>query len=95
MDPEHSRLGASAFLRWRGFETLAGLGCQANDLTDAVLNSVTHFKSQFGGNLETAFVLKAPPSPQQRAGQAIGDALRLARSAVSRLIRAFRRGPPS
>jgi hypothetical protein len=69
MDPEYSRLGASAFLRWRGFETLAGLGYQANDLTDAALNSV--------------------------AGQAIGDALRLPRSAVSRFIRAFRRGLPS
>ena len=95
MDPEYSRLGASAFLRWRGFETLAGLGYQANDLTDAALNSVTHFKSQFGGSLETAFVLQAPPSPRQRAGQAIGDALRLPRSAVSRLKRVFRRRLPS
>ena len=43
MDPGYSRLGASAFLRWRGFEALAALGYQANDLTDAALNSVTHF----------------------------------------------------
>jgi hypothetical protein len=92
MDPEYSRLGASAFLRWRGFETLAGLGYKANDLTDAALNSVTHFKSQFGGSLESALVLKAPQSPRRRAGQTIERTLRLPRSAVGRLLRAFGRG---
>jgi hypothetical protein len=95
MDPDYSRLGASAFLRWRGFEALAALGYKANDLTDAALNSVTHFKSQFGGSLETALVLGAPPSRRGRAGQAIERMLRLPRAAGGRLIRAFgRAGTP-
>lgn len=87
MDPAHARLGASAFLRWRGFETLAGLGYRANDLTDAALNPVTHFKSQLGGNLELALVLNAPPSPRLRVAQAIEQALTLPRSAAGRLLR--------
>jgi hypothetical protein len=95
MDPDYSRLGASAFLRWRGFEALAGLGYKANDLTDAALNSVTHFKSQFGGSLETALVLRAPPSRRARAGQAIERMLGVPRAAGGRLIRAFgRAGTP-
>jgi Acetyltransferase (GNAT) domain len=95
MDPDYSRLGASAFLRWRGFEALAGLGYEANDLTDAALNSVTHFKSQFGGSLETALVLRAPPSRRARAGQAIERMLRVPRAAAGRLIRAFGRAGPA
>ena len=91
MDPEFSRLGASAFLRWRGFETLAALGYQANDLTDAALNSVTHFKSQLGGSLETALVLTAPNSGRHLAGQAIERTLRLPRSAVNRVMRSLGR----
>ena len=75
MDPDFSRLGASAFLRWRGFETLAALGYQANDLTDAALNSVTHFKSQFGGSLETALGTHMdgapfPPRPRRSGHRA-------------------------
>jgi hypothetical protein len=93
MDPEYSRLGASAFLRWRGFEALAALGFEANDLTDAALNSVTHFKSQLGGSLETALVLTAPPSARHHVGDTIGRALRLPRAAAGRLLRAFGREP--
>src|SRR5207302_745750 len=55
-DVEFLNVGASAFLRWRAFETLAALGYRANDLTDAALNPVTHFKSQLGGELQAAFV---------------------------------------
>jgi GNAT acetyltransferase-like protein len=57
---DYLNLGASAYLRWKAFETLAGLGHKANDLTDAALNPVTHFKSQLGGDLETCFVLERP-----------------------------------
>jgi CelD/BcsL family acetyltransferase involved in cellulose biosynthesis len=91
MDPNYSRLGASAFLRWRGFEALAGLGYEANDLTDAALNSVTHFKSQLGGNLETALVLTAPRSPRRHIAQVIEDTVRLPRAVARRLLRPFRR----
>lgn len=87
MDPEYSRMGASAFLRWRGFEELAALGYQANDLTDAALNSVTHFKSQLGGDLESTFVLTAPKSRRQRAGQAVECAIRLPRVTLGRMAK--------
>jgi len=50
-DEDYLRMGASAFLRWKSFESLAQAGYQANDLTDAALNGVTRFKSQLGGNL--------------------------------------------
>ncbi len=59
-DPESNKLGASAFLRWSAFETLAEAGFKGNDLTDASLNPVTHFKSQLGGSLELSLVLQSP-----------------------------------
>jgi hypothetical protein len=59
-DPEHLRLGASAFLRWSVFERLCADGYEANDLTDAALNPVTHFKSQLGGDLEACIVVSRP-----------------------------------
>lgn len=66
-DPEFLRLGGSAFLRWRGFESLAAAGFTANDLTDAALNPVTHFKSQLGGDLVLFPVLLSPASLRWRA----------------------------
>lgn len=56
-DTEHLKLGVTAFLRWRVFEDLARRGSTANDLTDAALGPVTHFKSQLGGDLETCLVV--------------------------------------
>ncbi len=47
----HLNLGATAFLRWNVFQRLSELGVAANDLTDAALNPVTHFKAQLGGDL--------------------------------------------
>ena len=61
-DAEYLQLGATAFLRWKAFETLAQLGFLANDLTDATLNPVTHFKSQLGGDLKMNLVLEYPES---------------------------------
>jgi hypothetical protein len=92
MDPAYSRLGATAFLRWRGFEALAAEGYAGNDLTDAALNSVTHFKAQLGGTLETALVLHSPPSWRHRGASALEQAVRLPRAAAGRLRRALRRG---
>ena len=88
MDPEYARLGATAFLRWRGFEALAQLGYEANDLTDAALNSVTHFKSQLGGSLECAHVLTAPPSLRARAAHALERTVQLPRAVAGRVLRA-------
>lgn len=59
-DPAYLGSGVNAFLRWRSFEALAGDGCVSNDLTDATLNSVTHFKSQLGGQLVLNLVLQSP-----------------------------------
>jgi len=85
MDPAFGRLGASAFLRWKSFEALAELGYQANDLTDAALNSVTHFKSQFGGALECPLVVNSPRSLRNVAGtQCAGIAAR-ARGIAARI----------
>jgi hypothetical protein len=51
-DEAFLNLGVSAFLRWKAFEHLSNDGYLGNDLTDASLNPVTHFKSQLGGELE-------------------------------------------
>jgi Acetyltransferase (GNAT) domain len=56
-DPEFLRTGASAFLRWKVFEDLHRRGYAYNDLTDAMNDHVAKFKSQFGGRLETSFVV--------------------------------------
>jgi|tagenome__1003787_1003787.scaffolds.fasta_scaffold20988254_6 hypothetical protein len=71
LDPEYMKTGATAYLRWKAFEALANLGYAANDLTDAELNPVTHFKSQLGGNLETSLVLAGRDSGRFRSHTAL------------------------
>jgi hypothetical protein len=79
--------GVSAFLRWKVFEHLAQDGYKANDLTDAELNPVTHFKSQLGGQLELNLEVSRPDHIGLRlshttlaaAARAIRAARRLAR----------------
>lgn len=56
-DPNLLQSGASAFLRWKVFEDLSKHGYRYNDLTDAMLEKVAKFKSQFGGRLEESFVV--------------------------------------
>jgi hypothetical protein len=73
-DPEHRGLGAAAFLRWRTFEWLAAHGKSGNDLTDAALNSVTHFKSQLGGDLVMNLAIETRGSARWRAASAFGGA---------------------
>jgi hypothetical protein len=95
IDPEHRQLGAAAFLRWRVFEWLAGKGKTGNDLTDAALNSVTHFKSQFGGELVTNFMVSTAGNMRWRAASRVEVAysgLRRGAGAVVRKIRQ-RKGP--
>ena len=90
-DPAHLGTGVNAFLRWRSLEALSALGYTGNDLTDAALNPVTHFKSQFGGDLVTCFVLEPPASLRWRAVSGAMDALissrGLAASAARRVLR--------
>jgi hypothetical protein len=70
------RSGASAFLRWRVLAAVSALGYEANDLTDAGLNPVTHFKSQLGGDLHQNLVLEAPQSRWFRVGTSLAGAAR-------------------
>lgn len=85
-DVEYMRTGATAFLRWKSFESLAALGSTANDLTDAELNPVTHFKSQLGGDLELNFILARADG----VGFAVERSLKQARSAASTLASKMR-----
>lgn len=87
-DPEQIKSGVSAFLRWKVFEYLSAAGYQANDLTDASLNPVTHFKSQLGGTLEALVEVWSAPSARYRwneRARALNRSARgLARAALRR-----------
>jgi hypothetical protein len=86
-DAEHLRLGATAFLRWNVFRRLSDLGAVANDLTDAPLNPVTHFKAQLGGDLQMCLALEAPGSSPGGEGYAslVGFVRRVKRALARRL----------
>ena len=86
-DPEHIKSGVTAFLRWRVFEYLSEAGYQANDLTDASLNPVTHFKSQLGEILEPWVEVRSPLSPRFRWGQRATNVARSGRGALSAVLR--------
>jgi hypothetical protein len=92
-DAAHRRLGVTAFLRWEVFRRLADLGVAANDLTDAALNPVTHFKAQLGGDLRMGLWLEAPGSARFRAARVGHEAARLARSAFRAAARRLGRRP--
>jgi Acetyltransferase (GNAT) domain len=91
LDEEYMKMGATAFLRWKAFETLAALGYQGNDLTDATLNPVTHFKSQLGGDLQTCLMLIRPDSRgfriERRLQSANTSARRLAKRALAPVLK--------
>jgi hypothetical protein len=78
-DEEFQRSGVSAYLRWKSFEAMSALGYVAADLTDAALNSVTHFKSQLGGELEMTLSIDAPRSLAYRIGSRASAMLARAR----------------
>jgi GNAT acetyltransferase-like protein len=86
-DPEFNKMGASAFLRWRVCEALGALGFAGNDLTDAALNPVTHFKSQLGGDLELSLALQSPETARYRLGTGAVRLYRRARGAAGSLAR--------
>jgi hypothetical protein len=92
IDPAHRRLGAAAFLRWRAFEWLGAHGKTSNDLTDAALGSVTHFKSQLGGDLVTNFVVRTSGTVVWRAGHALESGYWRARQKAGALARRGRGG---
>ncbi|HYZ83492.1 MAG TPA: GNAT family N-acetyltransferase [Bryobacteraceae bacterium] len=92
-DPEFLKSGATAFLRWRSFQQISQLGYEANDLTDAQLNSVTHFKSQFGGDLVLNLILRLPDRPLFQAQAFVLRAGSFAKRRVRNMITALRRLP--
>jgi hypothetical protein len=86
-DPEHMKSGVTAFLRWKVFEHLSANGYVANDLTDASLNSVAHFKSQLGGKLEPWFELASPQTTRFRVGTRSEAIVRDVRAAAGGIVR--------
>lgn len=86
-DPAHLKSGVTPFLRWKVFERLAALGYSANDLTDAGLNPVTHFKSQLGGTLEPLLEMRCPPSVRYRLGTGLTRAAATSRATAGALVR--------
>ena len=95
-DPEHLKSGVTAFLRWKVFERLSALGHTANDLTDAALNAVTHFKSQLGGKLEPLVELRSPETMRFRVGTGLARIAERSHGAAGSVIRrAIRRSEPT
>ncbi len=90
-DPAHRQSGGTAFLRWKVFERLSALGYTANDLTDASLNPVTHFKSQLGGTLEPWLEVRSRESVRFRASRRAVGFVASARGAAGRIVRRLRR----
>ena len=94
-DAEFLNLGASAFLRWKVFEDLAHAGYKANDLTDAELNPVTHFKSQLGGDLAPCFEVARPDHLRLRLGEFVASIPVRAKRRLLRVLRPQPGGKPS
>jgi hypothetical protein len=93
-DADHRNLGATAFLRWNVFQRLSRLGVAANDLTDAALNPVTHFKAQLGGDLTMCLLLESPESPRfrrERRYRELAESVRRGARRVTRRLRPGRR----
>ncbi len=91
-DQAFLQLGAHAFLRWRVFETLAALGYRSNDLTDAALNPVTHFKSQLGGQLTMSLVLKSRPKTLYALGRTVARSAGRIKHGLAQVARRARGG---
>ena len=70
-DDDYLRMGASGFLRWHASLALARDGFIANDLTDAGLNAVTRFKSQFGAELTPTWTVSRTDSRLYRLEAAV------------------------
>ena len=87
--------GANPFLRWAVFEALAARGYQVNDLTDAALNPVTHFKSQLGGELTLFFEAQNRPAFSWRGWRALEHGIRRVRGLAGAAVRrVLPRNPP-
>lgn len=92
-DGQYLNLGATAFLRWNVFKRLSEQGFATNDLTDAALNPVTHFKAQLGGDLHMCLLLESPESARFRWAQRGRQVTRLLRKKVGAFAGRLRRRP--
>ncbi len=92
-DAQYLNLGATAFLRWNVFKRLSEQGVTANDLTDAPLSPVTHFKAQLGGDLQLCLLLQSPESAGFRWARRSREVTHLIRKKVETLTDRFRRRP--
>ena len=89
-DKEFLNLGANAFLRWKVFEALSRMGYSSNDLTDAALGRVTHFKSQLGGELVMCLALVRPDAVLYHAYRRGCDLVNFGRRGFRKLGRIYR-----
>ena len=92
-DGQYLNLGATAFLRWNVFKRLSEQGFTSNDLTDAALNPVTHFKAQLGGDLQLCLLLESPESARFRWARRGRQVSRRLRKKVEALAGRLRRRP--
>jgi hypothetical protein len=92
-DGQYLNLGGTAFLRWNVFKRLSELGVTANDLTDAPLSPVTHFKAQLGGDLHLCLLLESPESARFRWARRSREVTHLFRKKLEALAGRFRRRP--
>jgi hypothetical protein len=90
-DPALQNTGANPLLRWSAFEALAAAGHTGNDLTDAALNPVTHFKAQLGGTLRLTLTAEARPALRWRTGKRLEVGYHGSRRLAARVWRALRR----
>jgi hypothetical protein len=90
-DPALQNTGANPLLRWSAFEALSAAGHTGNDLTDAALNPVTHFKAQLGGRLCQTLTAEARPALRWRAGKGLEAGYHGSRRLAARVWRALRR----
>jgi hypothetical protein len=95
VDAAYLDTGVSAFLRWKVFEALHQQGFAYNDLTDAMNEPVAKFKSQFGGNLVTCFVMHRVNSSALRLHYRVSGNLDRLSSFVRRRLSRSRPRPES
>ncbi len=80
-DEEFLATGASPFLRWKAFESLAGLGYAVNDLTGASYPSdVSRFKSQLGGDLVANWLVTRPLTLRYRLRDKVVSLMKVVRT---------------
>jgi hypothetical protein len=84
-DMNYLNMGGNAFLRWKVFQDLSEAGYAANDLTDAALNPVSHFKSQLGADLRLCWIFRRRDRALFRYRQHLDDSIRVGKRVAAKL----------